>query len=163
MGCGARKPSQVANVEEQRTAMIKPGYHAFWGTVIDGLAAGGVTIVEMKSLRFDDGFAAQFCAEHAGPNAVAAARDQWPDEEGGHRRAGLNSLRPENPCQRTRNRVPHAGEFQFSLCARASLKHSVPFLAQAHHRNDCACLSWDTSARLRSLTSTFLRGSSNRL
>jgi nucleoside-diphosphate kinase len=72
MGCGAGKPSPVANAEEQRTyAMIKPGYDEFWGKVIDRITSEGLAIVQMKSLRFDDAFAAQFYAEHVGKGFYA--------------------------------------------------------------------------------------------
>jgi nucleoside-diphosphate kinase len=59
----AAAPAQV----EQRTyAMIKPGYEAYWGKVLDRISQEGFRIVRLKTFRFDAEFAAKFYAEHLG-------------------------------------------------------------------------------------------------
>ena len=52
--------------EQHTYAMIKPGYEAFWGKVIDRITQEGLEIVNMKTMKFDDDFAAKFYAEHVG-------------------------------------------------------------------------------------------------
>jgi nucleoside-diphosphate kinase len=52
--------------EEHTYAMIKPGYEAVWGKVIDRITQEGLKIARLKTLKFDDAFAAQFYAEHVG-------------------------------------------------------------------------------------------------
>ena len=52
--------------EQHTYAMIKPGYEAFWGKVIDRITQEGLKIVRMKTMKFDDDFAAKFYAEHVG-------------------------------------------------------------------------------------------------
>ena len=52
--------------QQHTYAMIKPGYEAFWGKVIDRITQEGLEIVNMKTMKFDDDFAAKFYAEHVG-------------------------------------------------------------------------------------------------
>ncbi|KAH0789454.1 Nucleoside diphosphate kinase family protein [Histomonas meleagridis] len=53
--------------EEQHTyAMIKPGYEEYWGKVITRITEEGLKIAQMKTMKFDDEFAAKFYAEHVG-------------------------------------------------------------------------------------------------
>lgn len=47
-------------------AMIKPGYEAFWGKVIQRIIDEKLEIVQMKMMEFDDNFADQFYSEHVG-------------------------------------------------------------------------------------------------
>ena len=57
--------------EEHTYAMIKPGYEAFWGKVIQRINDEGLKIVRMKTMKFDDAFAAKFYAEHVGKGFYA--------------------------------------------------------------------------------------------
>lgn len=57
--------------EQHTYAMIKPGYEAFWGKVIDRISQEGLKIVRMKTMKFDDEFAAKFYAEHVGKGFYA--------------------------------------------------------------------------------------------
>ena len=52
--------------EEHTYAMIKPGYEECWGKVISRITEEGLKIARMKTMRFDDEFAAKFYAEHVG-------------------------------------------------------------------------------------------------
>jgi nucleoside-diphosphate kinase len=61
----------MAADEERTYAMIKPGFEAVWGKVIDRIITEGLKIVQLKSLKFDDAFAAQFYAEHVGKGFYA--------------------------------------------------------------------------------------------
>jgi nucleoside-diphosphate kinase len=61
----------MAADEERTYAMIKPGYEAVWGKVIDRIITEGLKIVQIKTLKFDDAFAAQFYAEHVGKGFYA--------------------------------------------------------------------------------------------
>jgi nucleoside-diphosphate kinase len=56
----------MAAPEERTYAMIKPGYEAVWGKVLDRILQEGLRIVQIKSFKFDAAFAAQFYAEHVG-------------------------------------------------------------------------------------------------
>ena len=54
-------------MSEQRTyAMIKPGYEAVWGKVIDRIIQEDLKIVQMKTFKMDQSFAEKFYAEHVG-------------------------------------------------------------------------------------------------
>jgi nucleoside-diphosphate kinase len=59
-------------VEEHTCALIKPGYEAVWGKVIDRITQEGLKIVRLKTLKFDRAFSAQFYAEHV-------SQDFYPD------------------------------------------------------------------------------------
>jgi len=52
--------------EQHTYAMIKPGYEQYWGVVIKRINDEGLKIVRMKTMQFDQDFAAQFYAEHVG-------------------------------------------------------------------------------------------------
>ena len=57
--------------EQHTYAMIKPGYEEFWGKVIQRIIDEGLKIVNMKTMRFDQDFAAKFYAEHVGKGFYA--------------------------------------------------------------------------------------------
>jgi nucleoside-diphosphate kinase len=46
--------------------MIKPGYEAVWGKVLDRIIEDGIQIVQMKTYLFTEAFAEQFYEEHVG-------------------------------------------------------------------------------------------------
>lgn len=52
--------------EQHTYAMIKPGYEQYWGVVIKRINDEGLKIVRMKTMQFDQDFAAKFYAEHVG-------------------------------------------------------------------------------------------------
>jgi nucleoside-diphosphate kinase len=51
--------------------MIKPGYEAYWGKVVDRIVKEGLKIVQIKTLDFDDDLASKFYAEHVGKGFYA--------------------------------------------------------------------------------------------
>lgn len=53
-------------VKQHTYAMIKPGYEAVWGKVIDRIIEEGLEIVELKTMLFTESFAEQFYEEHVG-------------------------------------------------------------------------------------------------
>ena len=59
---GRRPPG----TEDHTYAMIKPGYEAVWGKVIERITDEGLEIMQMKTMEFDNDFADKFYVEHVG-------------------------------------------------------------------------------------------------
>jgi nucleoside-diphosphate kinase len=56
--------------EQHTYAMIKPGYEAYWGKVLDRISQEGLRIVRLKTFRMDAEFAAKFGSDTSGSRSI---------------------------------------------------------------------------------------------